>query len=92
MKEELLKGLTEEQIKKAKDCKNQEELLAFAQAEGIQLTDEQLEAVSGGWCSETTEPCPKCGSTSIKKEHRGNDVHMHTVFICKKCGHEWNPK
>ena len=55
------------------------------------LTDEQLEAVNGGFCSKTTEPCPKCGSTSIKKEHRGNDVHMHTVFICKKCGNEWDP-
>ena len=92
MKEELLKGLTEEQISKAKACKNQEELLALAKAEGIELSDEQLEAVSGGWCSETTEPCPKCGSTSIKKEHRGNDTFMHTVFICKKCKYEWDPK
>lgn len=93
MKKDLLKGLSEEQIAKAKECKNQEELLAFAKAEGIELTDEQLEAVSGGgFCSETTEPCPKCGSTNIKKEHRGNDVHMHTVFICKECKHEWNAK
>ena len=92
MKNELLTGLTDEQIAKIKSCKNQDELLAIAQAEGVQLTEEQLEAVSGGWCSETTAPCPKCGSTSIKKEHRGNDVHMHTVFICKKCGCEWNPK
>ena len=91
MKQELLKGLTDEQIAKIKACKNQEELFALAKAEGIELSDEQLEAVSGGWCSETTEPCPKCGSTSIKKEHRGNDVHMRTVFICKKCGNEWDP-
>ena len=91
MKKELLKGLTEEQIEKAKACKNEKELLTLAQAEGIQLTEEQLETVAGGGCSETTEPCPKCGSTSIKKEHRGNDVHMHVVFICKKCKHEWNP-
>ena len=91
MKKELLKGLTEEQIEKAKACKNEKELLTLAQAEGIQLTEEQLETVAGGGCSETTEPCPKCGSTNIKKEHRGNDVHMHTVFICKKCKHEWNP-
>ena len=91
MKKELLKGLTEEQIEKAKACKNEKELLTLAQAEGIQLTEEQLETVAGGGCSETTEPCPKCGSTSIKKEHRGNDVHMRTVFICKKCKHEWNP-
>lgn len=90
MKKELLNGLTEEQIARVKECKNPEELLSVAREEGIELTDEQLEAVNGGWCSETTEPCPKCGSTSVKKEHRGNDVHMRTVFICKKCGHEWN--
>ena len=92
MKDELLKGLTEEQIAKIKACKSQDELLALAKEEGIQLSEEQLETVAGGGCSETTEPCPKCGSTKIIKEHRGNDVHMHTVFICKKCKHEWNPK
>ena len=91
MNNDLLKGLNEEQIKKAKACKDQNELLALAKEEGITLSDEQLEAVSGGFCSKTTEPCPKCGSTSIKKEHRGNDTFMHTVFICKKCKHEWRP-
>ena len=45
MKEELLKGLTEEQIAKVKACKNQEEVLALVREEGIELTDEQLEAV-----------------------------------------------
>ena len=81
MKQELLKGLTDEQIARVKACKSHEELLALAKEEGITLSDEQLEAVSGGFCSETTEPCPKCGSTNIKKEHRGNDTFMHTVFI-----------
>ena len=91
MRKELLKGLSEEQIAKVRACKSQEELLAIVKTEGVQLTDEQLEAVNGGFCSKTTEPCPKCGSTNIKKEHRGNDVHMHTVFICKNCGNEWDP-
>jgi bacteriocin-like protein len=51
MKKELLKGLTEEQIAKVKECKNQEELLKLAKAEGIELNDEQLAAISGGACS-----------------------------------------
>ena len=51
MKKELLKNLTEEQIAKVKECKNQEELLKLAKEEGIELTSEQLEAVSGGVCS-----------------------------------------
>ena len=48
MKEELFKGLSEEQIAKVKACKNTEEMLAIAKEEGVELTDEQLEAVSGG--------------------------------------------
>ena len=48
MKQELLEGLTKEQIARVKACKNSEELLALAKAEGIELTSEQLETVSGG--------------------------------------------
>ena len=48
MKEESLKGLTEEQIAKIKARINPEELLKIAKEEGVELTDEQLEAVSGG--------------------------------------------
>ena len=51
MKKELLKGLTEEQIAKVKACKSHEELLKLAKAEGVELTDEQLTAISGGACS-----------------------------------------
>ena len=51
MKEELLKGFSEEQIAKIKSCKSSEELLALAKHEGVELTDEQLEAVNGGVCS-----------------------------------------
>lgn len=45
--------VTEEQMAKAKACKTSEELIALAEAEGVVLTDEQLDAVSGGWGS----PC-----------------------------------
>ena len=43
------KDLTEEQKAKAKEAKTPEELMALAKAEGVELTDEQIEAVSGGW-------------------------------------------
>jgi hypothetical protein len=56
-KEELLKGLSEEQIKRVKSCKNSEQLLAIAKEEGIELTNEQLEAISGGiTCGYTNPP------------------------------------
>ncbi|MDY6430979.1 MAG: hypothetical protein SPL00_04235 [Bacilli bacterium] len=51
MKDELLKGLSKEQIAKIKACKNGEELLKLAKEENVELSDEQLEAVNGGGCS-----------------------------------------
>ena len=43
--------LTEEQKAKAQACKTPEELAALAREEGVELSDEQLEAISGGsWC------------------------------------------
>ncbi len=55
MRKELLKGLTEEQINKVEACKSSEEILALAKSEGVQLSDEQLEAVSGGACQEPND-------------------------------------
>ena len=43
-----INDLTPEQIEKAKECTTPEELAAFAEAEGIELTDEQLDAIAGG--------------------------------------------
>ena len=85
MRKELLKGLTEEQIFKAQHCKNQEEILELAKQEGIQLTEEQLEAVSGGWCSQTPPPCPFCGSknTIYCPEDKGY------AWYCLDCHSPW---
>ncbi len=99
MREELLKGLTEEQIKKVEACKSSEEILNIAKAEGIELTDEQLEAVSGGggcFGGTYTPKCDKCGSKDISKSKKnyynpyptsGGGTLYHNK--CKKCGHEW---
>ena len=42
------KDLTEEQKAKACACKTPEEILTLAKEEGYELSDDQLEAVSGG--------------------------------------------
>ena len=93
MREELLKGLTDEQIAKIKECKNNEEILNFAKNEGIELTDEQLEAVSGGSCI-TGERCPRCNSDQVliyewdkweNCEFKGNWRNKE----CKSCGYQW---
>lgn len=45
-------NLTEEQKAKALACQTPEEILALAQEEGYELSDEELEGVSGGWSAE----------------------------------------
>lgn len=48
--------LSPELIEKARACKTGEELSALAAEVGVELSDEQLEAVSGGsWATD----CPK---------------------------------
>ncbi len=46
--EALFSNFTEEQMAKAKACKTPKELIELAGSEGIDLTDEQMEALSGG--------------------------------------------
>ena len=85
MKEELLKGLTDEQIAKVKACKNQEEVLKVAKEEGIELTDEQLEAVSGGACT-SYSCCPKCGKTNLILD----SILGGARYTCPDCGYTWD--
>ena len=55
MREELLKGLTEEQIAKVKACGDVHDLLQLSKDEGVELTEEQLSAVAGGACTTTED-------------------------------------
>ena len=57
--------LTPEQQSKARACETPEEILALDKEEGYELSDEELQAISGGikWrCSDKTcpsfAPCP----------------------------------
>ena len=58
-------NLTPEQREKAKACKSAEEILALAKEEGYEISDDELESVSGGdwdcWsiCSKLVED-PRC--------------------------------
>ncbi|MBR1846720.1 MAG: Nif11-like leader peptide family natural product precursor, partial [Bacilli bacterium] len=85
MKEELLKGLSEEQIAKLKECKNTEEILAVAKKEGVELTEEQLEAVSGGGCGDPLI-CPRCHGQNCRNRNGYGGAQWH---ICDDCKYEW---
>lgn len=85
MREELLKGLTEEQIAKIKACKNQEEILKIAKEEGIELSDEQLEAVSGGSCHDGAW-CPFCYQHNTRFLDREGNV---MIYMCDDCHKEF---
>ncbi len=94
MKKDLFEGLTEEQIAKAKACKNPEEILSLAKAEGVELTSEQLALVSGGGliCSTPTFTCPKCSSTNISAAHLSTSISKYWDLDCKDCGHHWTER
>ena len=52
--------LTEEQKAKVMACKTTDELVALAEEEGVELSDEQLQSIAGGdsfWCPTATS-CP----------------------------------
>jgi hypothetical protein len=56
--------LTDEQKAKAKAAKTPEELMALVKEKGIELTDEQLESVSGGW---SLTDCPSVCTDNQKR-------------------------
>ena len=95
MKKELLAGLTEAQIERASKCKSTEELLAAAEEEGIELTEEQLKAINGGICCGNPPriaTCPQC-----KEQVTGEFVETtpgdgRYEFRCPHCGFDWRVK
>lgn len=58
MRKELLEGLTPDQIEKVNACEDVHDLLQLAKDEGVELTDEQLQAISGGGCSGSDDKKP----------------------------------
>ena len=55
--ENILSTLTDDQKKKVEAAKSPEELLALAKECGRELSPDQLEAVSGGWCPAECQYC-----------------------------------
>ena len=56
-----LEDLTPEQMAKARACKTSDDILALAQEEGYELSDAELESVSGGDWDCWTVCTGRCG-------------------------------
>ena len=63
-------------------------VLKAAKEEGIELTDEQLEAVSGG-CFTDSKPavCPKCGVVNDYTVYSAPNGRGGGQRMCNKCGY-----
>lgn len=72
---------------------NKGELLKLTKEEGVELTNEQLEAISGGGVCDTLPTtsdyryavyaCSACNSPSLSPRA---DATGHRCLLCKKCG------
>ena len=80
-----IENMTPEQIEQAKKCETPEERLAFVKENGIELTDEQLDAMSGGelWSEAPEGGCPKCHCATYSFVDGPNRVYVRK---CDQCG------
>ena len=53
---------------KARACRTAEELLELAKEEGMDIPDEVLDGIAGGWCDEAEWKC---------QAHKCDVKHMH---------------
>lgn len=85
MRNDLFQGLNERELELVYRCRNSREILEIAKKEGYTLTEEQLEAVSGGGCEGDLlmAKCPQCGQINLSVE---NDPGH---YICSQCGNDW---
>ncbi len=60
--ERIFAQLSDEQKEQFRNCKDMDEVMKLANAENVELTDEQLEFLAGGGCS----PNPHCGDYFVK--------------------------
>ena len=62
--QEMYDSLSDDLKAKVANCKTGEELVSLAEKEGIELTDEQLDAISGGssWIDALVKDPPECGA------------------------------
>lgn len=66
--------LTEDQKARARACKSPEELLELAKSEGVELSEEELDAVSGG---DSWLECIKLETCAILRQCEALHCHLY---------------
>ena len=87
-----LRDLTEEQQAKILRAKGSQELLDLSTEEGIELTDDDLEKVSGDWDDSDSSglTCPVCGSINVAIESFGSSGSFTGEnYVCNNCSNVW---
>ena len=77
------KDLSPEQCEKIDACNNVEEILAVAKEEGYELSDSELDQVSGGAWSTYGVNCPECKKVIKLSSNESQEV------TCPSCGHSF---
>ena len=80
--------------KRLQGAKTPEEILALAKEEGYELTDNELEQISGGaWSAADQAPtCPYCGQTDVfcySEPGLGPGMNYGSGWECRSCGETW---
>ncbi|MBE6472053.1 MAG: hypothetical protein E7Z99_00515 [Coriobacteriaceae bacterium] len=71
--------LTLKQQEKVRTCRNADDLRRLAEEEGVELSDEQIEAISGGsWGGLVS--CPVCGGSNVNLDS------FTGLWACDGCG------
>ena len=76
---------------KARECQTPEEIAELAREEGVELSDEEIDRISGGWgdSEDSGMRCPECGSANVTgKAVRAGDSNWEEL-TCLDCGHCW---
>ena len=87
--------LSAELREKANACNTPEELMSLVKEEGVELSDEDLDKISGGWgndggSSSASVTCVNCGSTNVEgKSVRAGDSYFEE-YTCRNCGATWS--
>lgn len=78
-----LKDVSPEQREKINACNSPEAIMALAKEEGYELSESELDQISGGAWSTYGVTCPECKKVIKLSSNESQDV------TCPSCGHNF---